>query len=417
MLLDPGADRDRVQEQLQALVARSARVSTPEAHEGRVRAALAGPRVGFSLCGAGALGLGLFLVYNAMSVGIAERRREVGILRALGADRGQIWRLFLGEAAVLGMLGAGLGLPLCWGLARLCLGPMLRILSDVFLSLHAQGTGFDARTALGGVASGVATTLLATLMSTARATLEPPLETMPLGALARSGDGRRVQLALALALLALGLSGFVLRGLLPAPLRTFGPLISVLLGAVLAIPSASVLAARLLRPLAQWSGGVSCRLAADNLIRDPGRGGFAIAALAGGVALMVQTDGVIHSSEQAIQGWLDRCPAGDLFVTSGGPLSESGQTLAMREDVGNEIERSFPGTRVVPMRFRFLAWRRGKDGDGDEARVLLLALDAARSVAMNQDRSRPCPTSRSTDAWRSRGRSSSRRTSLPCTGS
>ena len=108
MLLDPGADRDRVQEQLQALVAGSARVSTPEAHEGRVRAALAGPRVGFSLCGAGALGLGLFLVYNAMSVGIAERRREVGILRALGADRGQIWRLFLGEAAVLGMLGAGL---------------------------------------------------------------------------------------------------------------------------------------------------------------------------------------------------------------------------------------------------------------------------------------------------------------------
>ncbi|MBV8267348.1 MAG: hypothetical protein JO252_13555 [Planctomycetaceae bacterium] len=132
---------------------------------------------------------------------------------------------------------------------------------------------------------------------------------------------------------------------------------------------------------------------------------------------MVQTDGVIHSSEQAIQGWLDRCPAGDLFVTSGGPLSASGQTLAMREDVGNEIERSFPGTRVVPMRFRFLAWRRGKDGDGDEARVLLLALDAARSVAMNQDRSRPCPTSRSTDAWRSRERSSSRRTSLPCTGS
>ena len=177
---------------------------------------MAGPRVGFSLCGAGELGLGLFLVYNAMSVGVAERRREVGILhRTLGADQGQIWRLFLGEAAVLGMLGAGLGLPLGWGLARLCLGPMLRILSDVFLPLHAQGTGFDARTALGGVAAGVATTLLAALVPTARAALEPPLEAMPLGELARSGAGHRVQLALALALLALGVAGFALRGLLP----------------------------------------------------------------------------------------------------------------------------------------------------------------------------------------------------------
>ncbi len=204
---------------------------------------------------------------------------------------------------------------------------MLRILSDVLLPLHARGTGFDARTALGGVAVGVATTSLAALVPTARAALEPSLEAMPLGAPARLGARRRVQLALALAALALGMADFALRGLLPAPVRTFGPLISALPGAVLAIPSASALAARLLRPLAQWSGGISGRLAADGLIRDPGRGGFAIAALAGGVALMVQTGGVIHGNEQAIRGWLDRCLAGDLFVTSGGPLSTSGQTL------------------------------------------------------------------------------------------
>jgi hypothetical protein len=101
---------------------------------------------------------------------------------------------------------------------------MLRILGDVSLPLHAPGTGLDARTALGGVAAGVATTLLAALVPPARADLEPPLEAMPLGNLARSGAGRRVQLALALAPLARGVAGFALRGLVPAPVRTFGPL-------------------------------------------------------------------------------------------------------------------------------------------------------------------------------------------------
>ena len=92
------------------------------------------------------------------------------------------------------------------------------------------------------MAAGVATTLLAALVPDGPAA-GPPLEAMP-GWPGPSGAGRRVQLALALALLALGVGGFALRGLLPTPVPTFGPLLSALLGAVLAIPSASVLAAR-----------------------------------------------------------------------------------------------------------------------------------------------------------------------------
>jgi putative ABC transport system permease protein len=105
------------------------------------------------------------------------------------------------------------------------------------------------------------------------------------------------------------------------------------------------------------------------------------------MALILQTGGVIHGNEEAIRGWVDRCIAGDLFVTCGGPLSASGQLLPMREELGPRIEAEFPGSHAVPMRFRYLAWLRG----GHETRIMLLALDARRYVAANRARRPPLP--------------------------
>ena len=65
-----------------------------------------------------ALVVGLFLVYNTVAVSVITRRREIGTLRALGVTRGLVRRLFLGEAALLAVAGAGLGLPAGWLLAQ-----------------------------------------------------------------------------------------------------------------------------------------------------------------------------------------------------------------------------------------------------------------------------------------------------------
>ena len=53
----------------------------------------------------------MFIIYNSFAIAVTQRRSEIGILRALGATRGQIRRLFLGESAVTGLIGslAGVG--------------------------------------------------------------------------------------------------------------------------------------------------------------------------------------------------------------------------------------------------------------------------------------------------------------------
>src|SRR5438445_6712630 len=95
-----------------------AQVRTPEANNQRIQDVMAGLQIGFSLCGFGAIVVGLFLVYNALAVTVAERRHEIGILRAVGATRGQIWSLVLGEAVMLGVAGAALGGPAGLALGR-----------------------------------------------------------------------------------------------------------------------------------------------------------------------------------------------------------------------------------------------------------------------------------------------------------
>jgi putative ABC transport system permease protein len=133
--------------------------------------------------------------------------------------------------------------------------------------------------------------------------------------------------------------------------------------------------------------GIEGRLAADNLVRAPGRTGLVIAALAASVALLVQTAGVIRSNEDAILAWLDRSVTADLILTAGGPISVSGQNLAMSDDVAQHVAEAVPGTRALPLCVRGLDW----DYKGSCTRVLLIGLDAQMYYDVNRERRAPVP--------------------------
>src|SRR5262249_27025356 len=138
LILEPGADRDRAQAAVEKVVGDRAEVRTPEAEREGVDDLMAGIKMAFTLGGLCALVVGLFLVYNALSVSVAERRHDIGILRSLGATRGQVAGLFTTEAALLGLLGSLLGVPAGWGMAWLALGPfrLQQTMGDLFVPLE-----------------------------------------------------------------------------------------------------------------------------------------------------------------------------------------------------------------------------------------------------------------------------------------
>lgn len=368
LFLQPGADRDKVRQQIETTLQGRGLVRTPESDSNKVRDVMAGLQLGFALCGAGALVVGLFLVYNSLSVSVAERRFEIGVLRSLGATRGQIWALFLGEAGVLGLAGVLLGIPCGVALGNLGLGPMQQVLSDLILNVEARRVVFSPEAILTAAAAGIITALLAALIPAVRAATEDPAHAVRMNPSAHEFRHQLLTLCTCGLFLSGGAACMVLRNSLPIRVGTYGGMVLVLLGLLMLTPFLAGILARLLLPIIRSVSGIEGRLAADNMIRSPGRTGLVITALAAGVAMIIQTAGVITSNEGAIINWVNDSIVADLFVTSGSPVSGSGQNQEMDEGVRKEIESLPEVEAALPMRFRQLDFR--------DTLIFLAAVDA-----------------------------------------
>ncbi|OAI41048.1 hypothetical protein AYO40_03960 [Planctomycetaceae bacterium SCGC AG-212-D15] len=375
--LDPKYDLNQVRSGIEEVLTvvtpdgpqKRATVRTPQEFDQFNQNSINALQLGFSFCGAGALVVGLFLVYNVLSVSVAERRHEIGILRALGATRVQVCALFLGEAALLGLMGAALGLPLGIGLAQIGLGPMLRVFSELFVQVNTPGVALGADTLATAAAAGVLTALLAAWIPARKASKEQPANAVRRNPPPADLAHLFVQIASGLGLILVGLVCMVLRAHLPPRIGNYGCLVGVIIGLLLLTPLFASILAQALRPLVRRGFGIETRLAADNLVRSPGRTGLVITALAAGVGMVLQTAGVIRSNHNVILGWIDRTILADLMVSSGSPLMGGGQTSLMKEDVGKEIVAANPAIEsAMPVRFRQLEFR-GKQ-------IYLMAMEA-----------------------------------------
>jgi putative ABC transport system permease protein len=369
LTLRPGADRAAVQKSVAAVLAGRAEVRTPEEQSQAVQNVMTSLQAGLLLCGVAALVVGLFLVYNALAVCVAERRHEIGVLRGLGATRGQVVRLFTGEAALLGLAGSLLGIPLGLAIARAGLEPMRGVLSKLFFALDPSGVEAGTDLLVVAVAAGVATAVAAALVPALRAARERPADAVRRIPARPAWRSRFTQVAAGGLLLAAGVICVTGRERLPPRVGMYGGLGLVVLSALLATPLLAAALARLLRPVARRCLGVTGRLAADNLERAPGRTGLVIAALAAGVGLVTETAGVIRSNRVTLRGWVQDAVPADLVITAGSPVSAGGQSLPLTEALGARLQK-MPGVEaVLPARVRRQLFR--------DTQVLMMAVDAS----------------------------------------
>ncbi len=356
--LDKNYDLDQVRQNISDVLDGRAAVRTPQEFEQFHRNSIDALQLGFSFCGAGALVVGLFLVYNVLSVSVAERRHEIGILRSLGATRPQVCGLFLGEAAILGLLGAAVGLPLGIGLAHLGLGPVLRVFSDLFAKMDAPGVAIGADTLALAAASGVITALLAAWVPAHKASKEQPANAVRRNPPPADLAHLVLQLASGLACIVVGLLCMLLADRLPKRWGNYGFLVGMVLGLLLLTPMFSSLIAQAMLPAIRRLFGIETRLAADNLVRSPGRTGLVITALAAGVGMVLQTSGVIKSNQDVVSRWVDSTILADLVVSSGSPLGGGGQSGLMKDDVATDVARASSDIAyTMPVRFRQLDFR------------------------------------------------------------
>ena len=362
-------------------------VVTPEASDHSFTAVTGGLEIASMLTGGAALVVGMFLVYNALAVSVAERRHDIGILRSLGATRWQVAALFAGEAGLLGLFGSLVGIPLGWGGADLFIGPIQQTFSEIFVPMESKTIPLPLDTVLIALCAGVATALLAALFPALRTAGVAPADAVRRTPFSERWLFRVLQGAGGVALALLGLLLVLVREQLPARLGTFGGVGLFWFGCLLATPLAAGILARLIQPLARRLLPVEGRLAADNLARSSVRTGLVIAAVAAGVNLIIATAGQALSMEKALLHWIDHRIAADLFLTGHSPISTGGTTLPMSEDLGtriaNDPELKGKIEQVVPINLHELLFRNEK--------VFIIAFDAARAYSAIRHRETTVP--------------------------
>ncbi len=257
-----------------------------------------------------ALLVGLFLIYNAMSFSIVQRRNLFGRLRSLGVRSDEIYRLVLAEALVLALIGTALGCLLgIWlgqGLTRI----VAATISDLYYQVSADAMQVSVLSLAKAIVLGLVGTVFAAWYPARQAAATSPLTT-----LSRAHLEQQVQRQLpwlAAAGLALVVSGLLIAFVLPGGVVTgFVGLFIFLFGAVFITPLALPAVYRLLSLFAL--SGVA-RMVVRDINRHVSRLGTASAALMVALAASVGVAVMVDSMRGSVSDWLQSYLNADLYI-------------------------------------------------------------------------------------------------------
>jgi putative ABC transport system permease protein len=260
--------------------------------------------------------VGAFQIFNTFSITVAQRTREFGMLRTLGASRRQILNSVGFEALVLGVLGAAAGLA---GGLLFALG-INALFKAVGIDLPNTGLVVTGRTILVSLLVGVVVTLVAALVPALRATRVTPMAALRDAELSDTKPRTRRLTIASLVLGGLGLA-MMLLGLFGG-IEDSGSAAALLGGgAVLILFATSLFSPRLVRPLASVAGkpmerlrGITGRLARENAMRKPGRTATTAAALMIGLALVVFVTIFAAGLNSSIAKTIDESFRGELII-------------------------------------------------------------------------------------------------------
>lgn len=270
-----------------------------------------------------ALVVGMFLIYNTMTFSVVQRRMLIGRLRALGVTRGEVFRLVLGEAALIGLLGTTLGLALGVVLGQGLVRLVTQTINDLYYVLSVRELAVPPPTLLKGAALGLGATLLATLFPAREAT-RAEVGTV----LRRSAEEARVRRRVPrLAVLGV-LIGLAALGLLALPTQdiavSYAALLCVLVAFALVTPAAVVLFSKALRPLMGGLFGVLGRMAARGVVATLSRTAVAVAALMVALASTIGVGVMIDSFRDTVATWLGYTLQADVYVQPPGLVFRRG---------------------------------------------------------------------------------------------
>jgi putative ABC transport system permease protein len=289
-----------------------------------------------------ALFVGMFIIYNTFSVVVAQRAKDMAMLRAIGASRGQVVRSVLLESLAVGVIASGAGLVAGIGLSF----GLRALLEGVGLDVPTGPIVIEASTVVGAFAVGTFITVVSAVLPALRSSRVKPITALRDVAVDASASSV-ARTAAGVTVLGLGVVSFAAGSAgsgSPLALIGLGTMIAIsgvfVLGPVLAGPAMLALGAG-----AEAASGTTGRLAKANATRNPKRTSATASALMIGVALVGLITILAASTKASIADTLSESLQAD-FVVTGGAFGAGGLSPEIAADLS-----AVPGVDlVVPAR-------------------------------------------------------------------
>jgi putative ABC transport system permease protein len=341
--LEEGVTLETATASLRAVVPPNVKVETPDRRSGQMEKLVANFAAGFDVTSGFALGLGAFLIYNAFSVAVNRRRRDIGTLRALGATPRQVQALFLLEALALGLVGSILGVLAGVGLTRAALDVMRQGAEQVYGVTASSEARLTLPLVLQGLALGLLASLVGAFAPSRAAAAVSPTEAFAKGVHQAGGawSGRRVASGLAL------LAVTVVLGTRPPVAGMPMILTIVALGACAALLLVGPVSHRLLAfgaPSVARLFPVAGRLASDALLSSPRRSAGTVTAMTLALTFAVGIGGYIEATTATLVRWMRDILTSDIYVRASANFARPDYRFA--PEVKDDLLK-VPGVRSV----------------------------------------------------------------------
>jgi putative ABC transport system permease protein len=355
-----GADRATVEAAIQKALGPNYNVGGLSSNSSLL-ASLASAEAIFNLFGVFALATGAFIILNSFRTVVAERRHDVGMLRAIGATRRTIVGMFLFESFFQGVLGTAMGLAAGYLLALAGIAAINPLYSQI-IHITIAGPEFSAGTWIVSILLGIGVTIAAALIPALAAGRVTPMEAMrpQVGEVYERRIGRRAWIGLALIVLSVAF----LATAIPALIGW---------GAVVFLVGITLVAPAVVNPLADWFGYAvevlfarEGQIARSNLQRNPGRSAITVSTVMLGLSSIVAILGIVASIFAGFFTYIDKSMSADyMFIPQSIVLSQGNVGAGPR--LAEEV-RHTPGIAAVGT----LRLARGKVGGAD---VQVLGID------------------------------------------
>ena len=380
-----GVTPDELVRDLQPLLPSEAEVTTGDARAAAESKDTASElsSVTYILVGFGgvALFVGAFVIFNTLSITVAQRTREFATLRTLGASRRQVLRSVVLEGFVIGVVAAVAGLLIGVGLAK----GMNSLFIAFGIDLPQAGTVVATRTIVVSLLVGTVVTVLASIVPAVRATRVPPILAVREGSTLPKSRFSPYVPYMALLTIAVSIAALA-AGLFASGLGTRNVLLLLGLGVVALFVGVALLSSRLVKPIAALVGwpagriaGSAGRLARQNAVRNPGRTAATAAALMIGLALVsvvaVLGASLRDSANSAVETQLDAdyalthdngfdpfpAEAGEAIAAASGVELASSVRFDQALAAGSEVDVTGVDPTTIA-RFYDFEWAPGSEG-------------------------------------------------------